>query len=124
MMGSDDRCARRGAPYHAYLIRDFAALTDAEKRTFRVAVVTFLADLPTRQFRVGLRVRDVEGYPGVWEMTWGGDGAPRSAMVPPCMRARYMSFGDVLAAMLSSTILDDARLFRRNIFMVSDGVRR
>jgi len=55
-------------------IRDFAALTDAEKRAFRVAVVKFLADLPTRQFRAGLRVRDVEGHPGVWEMTWAGGG--------------------------------------------------
>lgn len=55
-------------------VRDFARLSREEKQAFRTAVAPFLQDLPSRRFRVGLRVRDVEGAPGVWEMTWAIDG--------------------------------------------------
>lgn len=54
--------------------REFASLSLDEKRQFRKALKKFLEDLPTRRFRASLRIRDVEGYPGVWEMTWSGDG--------------------------------------------------
>jgi hypothetical protein len=55
-------------------IRDFSRLSLEERRAFRAAVVKFLEDLPSRRFRAGLRIRDVEGRPGIWEMTWASDG--------------------------------------------------
>jgi hypothetical protein len=62
--------------------RDFDRLTDEQVRLFRLAVRKFLEDLPTRRFRASLRVRDVEGHPGVWEMTWAGDGRATFAYGP------------------------------------------
>lgn len=54
--------------------RDLAGLTAEERRRFRVAVAKFVADLRTGQFRKSLRVRGIEGTPGVFEMTWAPDG--------------------------------------------------
>jgi hypothetical protein len=54
--------------------RDHAVLTPSQKRAFRRAVDRFLQDVPTRQFRAGLRVRGVQGAEGIFEMTWAGDG--------------------------------------------------
>jgi hypothetical protein len=34
----------------------------------------FVADLRRGRFRAGLRVRGVEGAPGIFEMTWAPDG--------------------------------------------------
>ena len=49
-------------------------LTAEEKRHFKTAVKKFNDDLERGRFRKGLRVKSVEGAPGVWEMTWGDDG--------------------------------------------------
>lgn len=55
--------------------RDFRNLSAAERKAFRAAVVEFVEDLATGQFRKGLRVRGVEGTDSVFEMTWlGGNG--------------------------------------------------
>ena len=54
--------------------RDYDALTEAEKQAFERAVAKFVHDLRIGRFRRGLRVRGVEGHPGVYEMTWARDG--------------------------------------------------
>lgn len=54
--------------------RDFARLSPEEQDAFRDAVDKFVADLSNRRFRKGLRVKGVEGAPGIYEMTWAADG--------------------------------------------------
>jgi hypothetical protein len=54
--------------------RDFAALSAAHQAAFRAAAAKFVADLPSGRFRPGLRVKGVQGAPGVFEMTWADDG--------------------------------------------------
>lgn len=55
--------------------RDFVKLTDQQQRRFLAAVATMVADMKAgRVFRPGLRVKSVQGRPGVWEMTWAPDG--------------------------------------------------
>ncbi|MDQ3680372.1 MAG: hypothetical protein M3378_07490 [Actinomycetota bacterium] len=54
---------------------DFKRLTPAQQAAFLAAVAQFVDDLgPGDQFRKGLRVKGVKGAPGVFEMTWAGDG--------------------------------------------------
>jgi hypothetical protein len=53
---------------------DYAQLSDAQKRAFRQAVKKFVVDLRSgRSFRASLRVKSLQSYPGVFEMTWQGD---------------------------------------------------
>lgn len=55
--------------------KDYAALTPAEKQAFKTAVAKFVRDLERGgTFRKGLRVRGVQGSPGVYELTWADDG--------------------------------------------------
>ena len=55
--------------------KDYAALTPAEKQAFKTAVAKFVRDLERGgAFRKGLRVRGVQGSPGVYELTWADDG--------------------------------------------------
>jgi hypothetical protein len=54
--------------------RDFAALPAAQQVAFRAAAARFVADLPSGRFRPGLRVKGIQGAPGVFEMTWADDG--------------------------------------------------
>ena len=54
--------------------RDFARPTVAQQAASRAAVERFVADLAPGSFRPGLRVRGVQGTPGVFEMTWADDG--------------------------------------------------
>ena len=54
--------------------RDLSVLTQAQRQRFRGAVVKFVADLGAGRFRKGLRVRGIEGAPGIFEMTWAPDG--------------------------------------------------
>lgn len=55
--------------------RDYAKLTEDEKLQFAVAYKRMVTDLRAGQgFRKGLRVKGVQGHPGVFEMTWAGDG--------------------------------------------------
>jgi len=54
---------------------DFDRLTPAQQAAFLGAVVLFVEDLESGgQFRKGLRVKGVNGAPGVFEMTWAPDG--------------------------------------------------
>jgi hypothetical protein len=55
--------------------RDFAKLADEQQRRFLAAVAAMVGDMEAgRAFRPGLRVKAVQGWPGVWEMTWEPDG--------------------------------------------------
>jgi hypothetical protein len=55
--------------------RDFERLTPNQQRDFLLAVSHFVADLNSpQQFRKGLRVKGVQGAPGIFEMTWADDG--------------------------------------------------
>jgi hypothetical protein len=56
--------------------RDWDRLTPQQQRAFREAVARFIADLAEggQGFHPRLRVKRVQGYPGIWEMTWAPDG--------------------------------------------------
>jgi len=54
--------------------RDFVALSPVQQAAFRAAAAKFVADPPSGRFRPGLRVRGVQGAPGVFEVTWADDG--------------------------------------------------
>jgi len=54
--------------------KDFARLSAQEQERFAEAVAKFVADLLGGRFRAGLRVRGIEGAPGIFEMTWAPDG--------------------------------------------------
>jgi hypothetical protein len=49
-------------------------LDDDRRSQFQTAVRQFVMDLKAGQLRKGLRVKGVEGAPGVYEMTWADDG--------------------------------------------------
>jgi hypothetical protein len=52
---------------------DWKRLRREQKRQFRAALVEFIHDVDSGQFRPSLRVHPMQGYPGVWEMTWEGN---------------------------------------------------
>ncbi len=55
--------------------RQFASLTDEQKRLFGIAVAKFVADLRAGPgFRRGLRIRGLARRPGEYELTWAPDG--------------------------------------------------
>lgn len=61
--------------------RDYKSLSADERVAFRGAVDDFVADLtaiengvPGASFRGALRVKPMQANPGIWEMTWAGDG--------------------------------------------------
>ena len=58
----------------ARALRDYARLTKEQRAEFRDALRKFVEDLRRGSFRKGLRVKRVQGHPGVWEMTWADDG--------------------------------------------------
>jgi hypothetical protein len=56
--------------------RDWRNLGEAEQQRFREVIrEEFVPDLDKGEgFRAGLRVKGVQGAPGVYEMTWAPDG--------------------------------------------------
>lgn len=55
--------------------REYRKLSEPDRHRFeRVVREQFVPDLQAGSFRPGLRVRGVEGAPGVFEMTWAPDG--------------------------------------------------
>ena len=54
--------------------RDWRNLTPQQQLAFMRALGQFIADLRGGTFRPGLRVKRVQRYPGIWEMTWAADG--------------------------------------------------
>ena len=64
-------------------LQDYAKLTPAQRKRFRVAVTEFVEDLKAgRSPRPGLRVKGVQGTPGVYELTWAPDGRATWAYGP------------------------------------------
>jgi hypothetical protein len=58
---------------------DFLRLSRAQQAAFLAAVAHFVEDLRAGgQFRKSLRVKGVQGVPGVFEMTWAPDGRATS----------------------------------------------
>lgn len=56
-------------------VKDFGALSREQQLLFIAAVEKFVADLEGGQgFRKGLRVKGVQGSPGLYELTWAADG--------------------------------------------------
>jgi len=56
--------------------RDWDRLTPQQQRAFREALVQFIAGIADggQSFHPRLRVKRVQGHPGLWEMTWAPDG--------------------------------------------------
>ena len=55
--------------------RDWDSLSPEQRKAFRASIEKFVADLERGQgFRKGLRVKGVQGSPGIYEMTWAEDG--------------------------------------------------
>lgn len=53
---------------------DLDRLTPEQRRRFRRTVAAFVEDLRTGSFRAGLRIKGVQRAPGVFELSWDGDG--------------------------------------------------
>ncbi|MCX5079178.1 hypothetical protein OHA84_38195 (plasmid) [Streptomyces sp. NBC_00513] len=50
---------------------DLDRLTPEQHRRFRRAVTAFVDDLRTgSRIRAGLRVKNISGFPGIYELTW------------------------------------------------------
>lgn len=65
-------------------LREWAKLTSAERALFSAAIDEMVEDLRTGSgFRAGLRVKSVQGHPGVFEITWAGDGRATFSYGPP-----------------------------------------
>ena len=59
----------------AQFLREFSKLTQADQDLFIDAMKLMVEDLRQRApFRPSLRIKTVQGHPGVFEMTWAGDG--------------------------------------------------
>jgi hypothetical protein len=56
--------------------RDWQSLTPQQQRKFLAALKQFIADLEKAEhdFHPRLRVKRMQGHPGVWEMSWAPDG--------------------------------------------------
>jgi hypothetical protein len=57
-------------------MKDYRNLDVSDQERYQEAVKGFVEDLkdPSKGFRPGLRVKGVQGAPGVFEMTWASDG--------------------------------------------------
>lgn len=55
-------------------LRDWASLDRSQRALFLAALQLFVAGAAGQEFDPGLRVKRVQGRPGVWEMTWAPDG--------------------------------------------------
>ncbi|WP_327169962.1 hypothetical protein [Streptomyces subrutilus] len=57
---------------------DLRRLTPEQRQRFRRAVTAFVHDLRDAdgQFRAGLRVKQVSGFPGIYELTWSEGTGP------------------------------------------------
>ena len=59
----------------AQFLREYSALSPTAHEQFGKAVKKLVNDLRAGvSFRPSLRIRGVQGHPGVFEMTWTGDG--------------------------------------------------
>jgi len=55
--------------------RDWASLSPLQRKAFIAATTKMVEDIKAaRGFRKGLRIKGVQGHPGIYEMTWASDG--------------------------------------------------
>lgn len=54
--------------------RDYGRLTKAQQAAWQRAVRCLVAGLRAGRVDPALRVKRVQGHPGVWEITWAPDG--------------------------------------------------
>jgi len=88
----------------ASLWRDWDRLTPQQQRAFREALAQFIADVADggQSFHPRLRVKRVQGHPGVWEMTWAPDGRATFEYGTAVDRTRRTSSGGASAPTQSS----------------------
>ena len=55
-------------------LRDYKNLTREQAAAWESALDLFIACLRRGRFEPGLRVKRVQGYPGVWELAWAPNG--------------------------------------------------
>jgi mRNA-degrading endonuclease YafQ of YafQ-DinJ toxin-antitoxin module len=55
-------------------LRDYKNLTREQATAWEKALDLFIACLRQGKFEQALRIKRVQGYPGVWEMSWAPDG--------------------------------------------------
>lgn len=55
-------------------LREYGALTAADRAAFLVAAADFVVDLRRRSFRASLRLHALPGHPGIFSMSWGNGG--------------------------------------------------
>jgi hypothetical protein len=55
-------------------LRDWERLGPEQRRAFLSALRLFVAGVASQSFAPQLRVKRVQGQPGVWEMSWAADG--------------------------------------------------
>ncbi|MEO7000574.1 MAG: hypothetical protein ABI068_02060 [Ktedonobacterales bacterium] len=79
-------------------LREFAKLSEDEQDQFILAMKHMVEDMRDgRGFRPGLRIKGVQGHPGVFEMTWRRMVAPRSPTAPSASPARRILSGGASA---------------------------
>lgn len=55
-------------------LRDWERLGPEQRRTFVSALSLFITGVVDQSFAPQLRIKLVQGEPGVWEMSWAADG--------------------------------------------------
>jgi hypothetical protein len=60
----------------ASFFRDWQGLTPQQRQQFLAMLRRFISDLssPKPAFHPRLRVKRMQGHPGIWEMSWAPDG--------------------------------------------------
>jgi hypothetical protein len=60
---------------YVQFMREYLALPRGQRRAFLKAMRQMVEDLQARRpLRARLRIKRVQGYAGIFEMTWAGDG--------------------------------------------------
>jgi hypothetical protein len=89
--------------------RDWGSLTRQQQRAFREAVAQFIADLRAGKFRPSLRIKRVQGYAGVWELSWAPTNEQPSSTGTRSAESRT-SFGGASGHTTSSVARDSPTL--------------
>ena len=68
--------------------RELAALTPKQRRALERAVAKFIAGLRSGDMPNGLRIKRVQGSPGVFEMTFAPDGRATFSFGEPVLKGQ------------------------------------
>ncbi len=78
----------------ARFLREWAGLTPRQRTLFIAAVMEMVEDLAEHaEFRPSLRAKGVQGYPGIFEISWARDGRATFHQERRCGPARLISSG-------------------------------